>query len=86
MLVKAKDVVRVAPVLVAAAQFDARVPSSPALRSKLVPCTARNRACRYLARIQDLTALTALQEMRNTPRSVVGRARMGDHNENAESL
>jgi hypothetical protein len=83
MLVKAKDVVRDAPVLVAAAAVDSRDSSSPTLRSELVPRAASAHAHRYLARVQDFTAL---QEMNNTPRSVVGRVYMGDHDENTESL
>jgi hypothetical protein len=81
MLVKAKDVVRDAPVLVAAAPVDSRDSSSPTLRSELVPPAAGAHAPRYFARVQNFTAL---QEMNNTPRSVVGRAHMGDHDENTE--
>jgi hypothetical protein len=80
MIVKAKDVVRDAPVLVAAASVNSRESSSPTVPSELVPPTAGAHAARYLARVQDFTAL---QEMNSTPRSV-GRVHTGDHNENTE--
>lgn len=83
MLVKAKDVVRDAPVLVAAAPVDSRDSSSPTLRSELVPHASGAHALEYLARVQDFTAF---QEMNDTPRSVVGRAHTGDDYGNTESL
>jgi hypothetical protein len=83
MVVEAKDVVRDAPVLVAAASVNSRESSSPTLPSELVPRSGSARALGCLTRVQDFSAL---QEMNNTPRSVVGHAYSGDRNENTESL
>ena len=76
---KAKDAVHDEPVLVAAAPFDSRQSRCSTLPSKLVPhggSLARPR-CAPRSRI-----FTALQEMNNTARSVVGRAHTGEHHEN----
>jgi hypothetical protein len=80
MLVKVKDVVRTAPIVVTAAPINSLRSRSLALPSELVP-----RACvKYLA--AEFNNFTAVQQMNNTPRSVVGRAHTGEHHENTGLL
>jgi len=56
MVVHAKDVLRDAPVLIAAAPIKSRESSSLTLPSELVPRAAGAGALGYLARVQDFTA------------------------------
>jgi hypothetical protein len=81
MVVKAKDVVRDAPVVVAAAPVNSRESRSSTLPPELVP--VRPAPARPDTSPEFKISLH-FKKMNNTPRSVVGRAHMGDHYETTE--